>query len=233
MFALAITGFILTQDSGILPSAFFILFALVTVAIAIFVEPRGLFLSIAPIPVYYIVISGMIGWVSATSPGSGATSKKTRMINAFYPAIEHYLWLLLPFLLAAGISLVRWWYYKEELARAKARADLARRRQMQSSRTNYTHYRKARADISSSREQRASTLKTSPEVKTLKDTVKTPPLRDPAQQPRTQNKPAQRHSTQPRPLQQRSALNSSKREPLPERRQAPRNYIRDLPPKNS
>ncbi|WP_282940435.1 DUF6542 domain-containing protein [Corynebacterium auriscanis] len=143
MAAVILTGLVLALSSHAIPTSYFVLFAVATIACAFFVDPRGLFLTVAAIPVYYVVGTFIVGWF-ATS-GSGATpGRKARILTAAYPTVEHFLWLLVSFLIALAIAMFRWWFYREELARRAAREAFARRRRVASERTNRESYTRAR-----------------------------------------------------------------------------------------
>ena len=83
----------------------------------------------------------MIGWFS--SGRATIASRKTKVITSIYPAIEHYLWLLIPFLIAVGIAIFRWWNFRESLARKAAKLEMQRRRRSESDRSNIETYGRA------------------------------------------------------------------------------------------
>lgn len=143
MIAVILTGLVLAISSHAIPTSYFVLFAIATIACTIFVEPRGLFLTVAAIPVYYVLGTFIVGWFASSGTGS-VTGRKARLLTAAYPTVEHFLWLLFSFLIAVGIALVRWWIYREELARRAAREAFARRRRVNSDRTNREAYTRAR-----------------------------------------------------------------------------------------
>lgn len=142
MLAVIFTGLVLAKGDATIPTSFFALFAVAMIICTVFVEPRGLFLSAASFPLFYLFGSLAIGWFS-----SGATtiaSKKTKVITSIYPAIEHFLWLLIPFLVAVGIAIFRWWNYRENLTRKAARLEMQRRRRSESDRSNIETYGRAK-----------------------------------------------------------------------------------------
>lgn len=143
MLGVIITGFVLGLQANQVPHSFFVLFALAALAVTVFVEPRALFLTVASLPLYYMFGSVIIGWNVSESPG-GNTGRKAKLINAVYPAIEHYLWLLIPFILVCLLAALRWHFYREELARSISKAEIQRRRLATAERTNRERYSKAR-----------------------------------------------------------------------------------------
>lgn len=144
MLAVIITGLVLSHGSGGIASAFFWLFALATLVCAVLVEARGLFLTIAPVPLYFVGGVGLIGWFSAAA-GQAAGNKKTRLITAVYPAVEHFLWVLIPLALAIVVGVFRWWKYRDDLSRRQAREQLARHRRHVAERHNRESYYRAMA----------------------------------------------------------------------------------------
>lgn len=141
MLAIVFTGLVLANGDSTIPTLFFGLFAVGMIASTIFVEPRGLFITVASFPLFYLFGSLLIGWFS--SGRATIASRKTKVITSIYPAIEHYLWLLIPFLIAVGIAIFRWWNFRESLARKAAKLEMQRRRRSESDRSNIETYGRA------------------------------------------------------------------------------------------
>lgn len=141
MLAIVFTGLVLANGDTTIPTLFFGLFAVGMIASTIFVEPRGLFITVASFPLFYLFGSLLIGWFS--SGRATIASRKTKVITSIYPAIEHYLWLLIPFLVAVGIAVFRWWNFRESLARKAAKLEMQRRRRSESDRSNIETYGRA------------------------------------------------------------------------------------------
>ena len=141
MLAIVFTGLVLANGDTTIPTLFFGLFAVGMIASTIFVEPRGLFITVASFPLFYLFGSLLIGWFS--SGKATIASRKTKVITSIYPAIEHYLWLLIPFLIAVGIAVFRWWNFRESLTRKAAKLEMQRRRRSESDRSNIETYGRA------------------------------------------------------------------------------------------
>ena len=141
MLAIVFTGLVLANGDTTIPTLFFGLFAVGMIASTIFVEPRGLFITVASFPLFYLFGSLLIGWYS--SGRATIASRKTKVITSIYPAIEHYLWLLIPFLVAAGIAVFRWWNFRESFNRKAAKLEMQRRRRSESDRSNIETYGRA------------------------------------------------------------------------------------------
>jgi len=141
MLAIILTGLVLANGGTTIPTLFFGLFAVGMIASTIFVEPRGLFMTVASFPLFYLFGSLLIGWFS--SGKATIASRKTKVITSIYPAIEHYMWLLIPFLIAVGIAVFRWWNFRESLTRKAAQLEMQRRRRSESDRSNVEAYGRA------------------------------------------------------------------------------------------
>lgn len=136
--AVMITGLVLASGKGQVPESYFILFAVCSVLCALFVEPRGLFITVASFPLFFVLSGSIVGWLSSTA--SPTSNKKTKVITAIYPTIEHFMWLLIPFLITVVIAVFRWWKYKDELTKRQAREERERRRRKEADRANQESY---------------------------------------------------------------------------------------------
>lgn len=143
MIAVTLTGLVLALNNHAVSQSYFVLFAIAAVGCTLFVEPRGLFFTVTALPLYFLVGTAFIGWFATGA--TGANSRKTKLITSIYPTLEHFLWLVIPLVLAIIIASLRWWYYREELARRQARAELARRRRADAERRNRESYTKVQS----------------------------------------------------------------------------------------
>lgn len=143
MVAVILTGVILGRQQDAVPQVYFVLFAIAAIVVTVLVEVRGLFLTVACLPIYFVLGTVIIGWLS--TPNTGAKDSKTFLINSLYPSISHFLWLLFPFLAAVVIALLRWWIYREDLARQAAYREHMRRRRAHAERDNRDSYAQVRS----------------------------------------------------------------------------------------
>ncbi len=120
MLAVIITGIVLALDNKQVPTSYFVLFAIASIVLAMLVEARALFLTIASLPLYFFIGALLIGSLIVPESASNA-GRKTKIITAIYPAIENYLWLIIPFVIAAIIGWLRWMIYREALQRQQVR----------------------------------------------------------------------------------------------------------------
>lgn len=142
MIAVSITGLVLAAEAGTAPMAYFVLFAVACVVCTVLVESRGLFLTVAAQPLYFLIGALAIGWLS--SQATAGNNSKTKLITAIYPIIEHFLWLLIPFLLSVVIAVIRWRHYRRVLARRQREDASARRRRRTSEDSNLATYSRSR-----------------------------------------------------------------------------------------
>ena len=142
MIAVTITGLVLAAETGTAPMAYFVLFAVACVVCTVLVESRGLFLTVAAQPLYFLIGALAIGWLS--SQATAGNSSKTKLITAIYPTIEHFLWLLIPFLISVVIAVIRWRHYRRVLARPQREDVSARRRRRTSEDSNLATYSRSR-----------------------------------------------------------------------------------------
>lgn len=144
MIGVTITGLIFAIDKGITPLVFFILFAIACVLCTLLVEPRGLFLTVVTQPIYYVIGTVLIGWIAAgDSVSAGGT--KTKVLTTAYPAIEHFPWLAVPFLISVIIAVIRWRRFNAKRSRALQAESLARRRRREADENNRLSYTSARS----------------------------------------------------------------------------------------
>ncbi|WP_288813492.1 DUF6542 domain-containing protein [uncultured Corynebacterium sp.] len=144
MIGVTITGLIFAIDKGITPLVFFILFAIACVLCTLLVEPRGLFLTVVTQTIYYVIGTVLIGWIAAgDSVSAGGT--KTKVLTTAYPAIEHFPWLAVPFLISVIIAVIRWRRFNAKRSRALQAESLARRRRREADENNRLSYTSARS----------------------------------------------------------------------------------------
>lgn len=142
MIAVTITGLVFAFESHVAPLTFFVLFAIACVLTTLLVEPRGLFLTVVTQPIYYVIGTMLIGWIAAAP--SASAGKKTKLLTTAYPAVEHFLWLIVPFLISVVIAFFRWRRLRSSATRAYNADSAARQRRRaadESNRSSYTSVR--------------------------------------------------------------------------------------------
>lgn len=150
MAAVFLTGLVLAWSSSSLPTGFYVLFVAAMIITTLVVEPRGLFLTVVSFPLWYFF--GMFLIRILTPPqGSTGYSSQARLATAVYPAVEEFLWLLIPFIICLAIAIARWWIYRERLDRYRARATQRRQWQSNADRSNQELARQIRSRTESRR----------------------------------------------------------------------------------
>lgn len=124
MAAVIFTGIVLGQVGTV----FLWMFLLACVVCAALVELRGLFLTVAMIPLYWFIGVGLVGFFADTKAFTGA-GRRTAFLTVAFPAIEHYRWLVVSFIVSLVIAVVR--VRLDTAARARAqRLEGQRRRRI-------------------------------------------------------------------------------------------------------
>lgn len=142
MIAVTVTGVVLAWEKGSASLAFFILFALACVICTILVEFRGLFLTVVAQPIYYVVGTVFIGWITA---GKATGGMKTKLLTSAYPTVEHFLWLAAAVVASIIIAIIRWRMFRSKSRRRYQQETSARTRRRTADTENRETYTRARA----------------------------------------------------------------------------------------
>lgn len=142
MIAVTVTGVVLAWEKGSASLAFFILFALACVICTILVEFRGLFFTVVAQPIYYVVGTVFIGWITA---GKATGGMKTKLLTSAYPTVEHFLWLAAAVVASIIIAIIRWRMFRSKSQRRYQQETSARTRRRTADTENRETYTRARA----------------------------------------------------------------------------------------
>ncbi|MGD7001752.1 DUF6542 domain-containing protein [Corynebacterium halotolerans] len=156
VFAALVTGCLLSLGAGSLGPAYLTCFAVAGVLVALIVEGRGLFLTVASLPLLFGVITPFSSWVinrlaSTSSQGFSTTS----VITAVFPLAEFFPVLISITLGAAVIALLRLWLLNRRNRVVASRAREARRRDQEAERRNQITATRARAQSAKTRARRS------------------------------------------------------------------------------
>lgn len=102
MIAAGAVGFVLFISTGAVGTPYLVTFAVAAVAGTFLVAPHGLVVTVAQIPILYTFITIAVGWFGSSwvsSGGGGDMGRRTKLITAAYPIIQHFPWL-------AGLMLI-------------------------------------------------------------------------------------------------------------------------------
>lgn len=119
-------------------------FAVGAFAAVILVNLRGLYLTVASVPLLFGIITFFTGWgITAGSSAGGAVSK-TALITAGYPLIERFPSLLIVTLACALIAVVRLWLGRRSAKSTQDRETATRRATAEADRRNRESASRAR-----------------------------------------------------------------------------------------
>lgn len=153
-FAALFTGALIAASVGNISGLFIALFAVFALATTLLVNPRGIFLTVATVPLLFVGAVVTTGYLLARDPiaGGGASSKAAQLM-VLYPLIELFPWLLAVTLLAVALGIGR-----VQLIKRQNKA-VARKEAVERSRTQRANARTS-AQGRRARERAAGSAKT-------------------------------------------------------------------------
>lgn len=135
--ALLLTGALISILVGSIGWMYFAFLIISSLLIALIVEERGLFLSIASIPILYAVTVVTAGiFITKSNAPEGTSFSKTSLLTSVYPLVQNFLWLLIAVLGATAIGVLRWMRFRKAAQRAVNQQKVARRADMKRDRQN-------------------------------------------------------------------------------------------------
>lgn len=144
--AALITGLLLSINAQAVGVPFLVCFAVSALVVALFTEVRGLFLTIASIPLLFGIMTVLASWTvsrSLAAEGIGAFSTTT-ILTALFPLAQFFPVLVGVSAAAAAIALVRVWLSGRNRKAADAAAIDSRRRSAEEDRRNRATASRAR-----------------------------------------------------------------------------------------
>ena len=139
------TGALISVHGGQISWPFLVLFALAGIVVTTLVNPRGLFLTVALLPLLFLVAVTATGWAisSATSNGSAGVSR-TDVVVIFYPLLQLFPVLAATTIGALVIALARLSLLKRHNETIARRERAERHRLARSNRRTTSQGRRAR-----------------------------------------------------------------------------------------
>ena len=135
--ALLLTGALISILAGSIGWMYFACLIISSLLIALIVEERGLFLSIASIPILYAVTVVTAGvFITKSNAPEGTSFSKTSLLTSVYPLVQNFLWLLIAVLGATAIGVLRWMRFRKAAQRAVNQQKVSRRTDMKRDRQN-------------------------------------------------------------------------------------------------
>lgn len=130
---------------GTIGAGYLACFAIAGIAVALFVELRGLFLSVAALPLLFALLTPVASWfVSQTLAGSSPGFSATTVITAIFPLLQFFPLLFIVTLGAAAIAFLRLWLFNRREKDREQAAQKARRRDAEAERVNRATAHRAR-----------------------------------------------------------------------------------------
>lgn len=194
-----VTGLLLSINAQAVGVPYLLCFGVAAIVVAVFTEVRGLFLTVASIPLSFGIMTVLSAWVVTRSQASEGTPafSTTTIVTALFPLAQFFPALLAVSALAAAIALFRVWLSRRSGRAAEKQAIAHRRRAAEADRRNRDTATRARR-------------------RTNQVTVEELLARN-----RNRERPAERRTEAPRPEVPRRAQAPRRREaqaPQPERR---------------
>lgn len=140
------TGMLLSVNGGTIGWLYFTFFILSALVTTLLVQPRGIFLMVASLPILFgiFTIAAGIGLV-LNSPGEANGLSTTELITAIYPLLQHFPVLFIVTAGCAIIGFLRILLLKRSAAR-KAKSDHQRRlHDVEAEKRNRDTYSKSRS----------------------------------------------------------------------------------------
>ncbi|WP_448853401.1 DUF6542 domain-containing protein [Corynebacterium frankenforstense] len=139
------TGMLISLLSQEMGALYLTCFAVAAVVVALFTQPRGLFLTVATMPLSFVVFTLATAWLIGRqlSPNVSGTST-TAIITMIYPVFQFFPVLALVVAGAALIAWLRLHLLHRNLARSQRQRQATRRRDAEADRRNRTTATRAR-----------------------------------------------------------------------------------------
>ncbi|AKE41755.1 hypothetical protein UL82_07970 [Corynebacterium kutscheri] len=154
LIAALVTGVLLTLQTGLLGWPFFTCFIVASLVIAIITEPRGLFISVASIPLFYgisIVAAGYVLVRSTVPEGAPTQLSRTQIITSLFPLTQYFPLLLSVTIGCAIIASLRIFLLRRHKYRALQNNEQRRQRDRARDISNRRAVSKARAQTQQGR----------------------------------------------------------------------------------
>lgn len=136
--AALVTGLLLSINAQAVGVPYLLCFGVAAIVVAVFTEVRGLFLTVASIPLLFGIMTVLSAWVVTRSQASEGTPafSTTTIVTALFPLAQFFPVLLAVSALAAAIALFRVWLSHRSGRAAEQRAIAHRRRSAEADRRN-------------------------------------------------------------------------------------------------
>ncbi len=152
VFASLITGLLLSLLLGDIGLPYQLLFIIGSLGVALLVEARGLFLTVASMPILFGIFTPLTAWfVSQQGIAGGQGVSATAILTAIYPLAEMFPALILVTLVSALIGVARIMLLRRNQQHLQTSGEQARRARREEDRANTTVASRARAQSTRAR----------------------------------------------------------------------------------
>lgn len=157
VFASLVTGLLLSLLLGEIGTPYQVIFIIATLIITLLVEARGLFITVASVPILFGIFTPLTSWfVSQQGPsGNSPGVSTTEILAAIYPLAQFFPTLMLVTAVAAIIAIVRIRLLRKNQQQLQSTEERTRRAQREADQANTKAARRARAQTTRVRSRRA------------------------------------------------------------------------------
>mgnify|MGYP001039294545 CR=1 FL=1 len=136
--AALITGLLLSLNAQAIGWPFLLCFAVAAIVVALVTDVRGLFLTVASIPLLFGIMTVLTAWIVTRSQAAEGTApfSTTTIVTALFPLAQFFPVLAAVSLGAVAIALLRVWSNGRSRKAAEAAAITHRRRAAEADRRN-------------------------------------------------------------------------------------------------
>lgn len=136
--AILLTGALISILMGTIGWAYLAFLVIGSLLVALLVEERGLFLTVAAIPTLYGITVVLAGFfiTKANLPEGASPFSKTAIVTAAFPLVQNFLWLLIAVVGAGVIGWLRWVRYRRTARRTAEMETASRRTEAEQDRRN-------------------------------------------------------------------------------------------------
>ena len=152
-----VSGLLVSLLFGTIGLPYQLFFIICSLAITLLIEARGLFITVASMPLLFGIMTPLTSWlVSQQGISGGQGLSTTAILTAIYPLAEMFPTLIMVTILATIIGVVRIKLLRRNQQHLQVTGEQTRRAQREADRTNATEASRARAQASRARSRRSS-----------------------------------------------------------------------------
>ncbi|WP_367179080.1 DUF6542 domain-containing protein, partial [uncultured Corynebacterium sp.] len=156
-----VIGLLFAVPVGNIGLPYLIAFSAAAIAGIILVVPRGLFVTVAQLPLLFTILTPIVAWFTASlaDPAVGGaldtTPRRTRVITAAYPIIQYFPWIAAVTLIALAIAVWRYLEVTRRNAKVEKTTRKEKRKLQRAEESTTTSATKARRRVAESDARRS------------------------------------------------------------------------------